>query len=89
MSSTTETMSSTTETWFWRKVGWLSLLCLLVFYFFSLGPVVRAVNNSRGAWWVRTFVPSLEVIYTPIKWLHRNTPLRKPIESYVNWWSKP
>lgn len=68
----------------WRTAVWLCPLLFLCLYVLSIGPVLRAVHHSRGSGWVKAFVPTLEVIYTPVKWLHDRTPLRKPIESYLD-----
>jgi len=56
-------------------------LALLVFYVLSFGPA--AVIADRTGW-----NEALLVAYAPVMFLHQNTSLRRPIESYVSFWNR-
>lgn len=60
-------------------LAWLVLAAPL-FYLLSIGPV--------AAIWVKTQLPvgPLETLYAPVIWLHDHTPLKKPLEWYVELW---
>ena len=55
------------------------LLLLPCLYVASIGPVVRYADSPRleHVW---------SVVYAPLDWLHRHTPLRTPLEWYVGLW---
>nr|CAA9229153.1 hypothetical protein AVDCRST_MAG63-883 [uncultured Armatimonadetes bacterium] len=69
-------------------VAWILLtpLLLLALYVLSVGPVILAVNRGRGQAWVVWSVVGLDRIYGPVKWLHDETPLKRPLGRYVEWW---
>jgi hypothetical protein len=58
--------------------------CLLIAYPASIGPV--ALIEKHG--WVRMNRDALRAIYWPVIWAHDNTPLKKPLEMYVDVWEK-
>jgi hypothetical protein len=49
-------------------------------YVLSIGPVLAFGDKTL----LRLEV--VEVIYAPVIWLHDHTPLKKPLEWYVDWW---
>jgi hypothetical protein len=60
---------------------WLSVA--LALYVFSVGPAVAIAVKFRSGAALR----AIEIIYTPLIWLHANTFLRQPLEWYVNLWT--
>jgi hypothetical protein len=63
-----------------QVLAWTVVPVLLgLVYFLSVGPVARAY---RG----RSVPAAVEHIYSPIVWLHGNTPLHDPIEGYTEMW---
>jgi len=64
--------------WVWPAL----LLILLVLYLLSVGPAVAIARRTGKGMAV------VNVVYAPIEWLHNNTPLRNPTESYVNFWDR-
>jgi hypothetical protein len=56
------------------------LLAAPLLYILSIGPV--------AAIWVKTQsrVAPLETFYAPVIWLHDHTPLKEPLEWYVELW---
>ena len=64
----------------------LAALLLPALYVLSVGPAILAVNRGRGQEWVRRSLPALERFYRPVEWLHDETPLKRPLEGYLNWW---
>ena len=66
-----------------KAEGWLMAVgVLLVVYVLSIGPAARWARKYSG------FREAARPVYAPIKWLHDQTPLGKPIEYYCNWWSR-
>jgi len=65
-----------------RGWGWifLALLGAVVFYVLSVGPVALIFGKTNAG------KNAVEVVYAPLIWLHRNTPLREPLEAYVRLW---
>jgi len=64
--------------------GWwgivLALLLLPVLYVLSIGPalwIVESTGSGRGA---------AEVVFMPLTWLHEHTPLRAPLDWYMDLW---
>ncbi len=54
---------------------------LPIIYILSIGPVAffyQKYNISGTTYW--KYIISF---YTPVTWLHDNTPLKKPLENYV------
>ncbi|MDB6121165.1 MAG: hypothetical protein JWQ71_158 [Pedosphaera sp.] len=64
-------------------VSWSGVVLLL--YVLSYGPVAGIVFRRGGAVTPRT-ARALIIIYTPVYWLSDQTPLKKPLQSYVGWW---
>lgn len=56
------------------------VLVLLVFYVLSIGPVAALVQGNEDA------TARVRVFYAPLIWLHDNTPLKTPLEKYVELW---
>jgi hypothetical protein len=74
----------TDETREGRSTRWavvLALLLLPALYALSLGPVKLAVVHTGQG--VRAYV----TFYRPLFWLHDHTPLRGPLEWYVERWN--
>ncbi len=65
-------------------MGWtLSIVAVPVLYILSIGPLWYLVE--RGT--IPEPIPKgLEVFYKPLAWIHDNTPLRRPLDAYVDWW---
>jgi hypothetical protein len=62
--------------------GYSFIAGLPVLYVLSVGPVARLcqmVSPGQPPVWVF-------VLYAPLIWLHDNTPLRAPLEWYVELW---
>lgn len=64
----------------WGPVGVAILLGPLL-YVLSIGPV--ALLYTKYNW--NSDVP--EKVYAPVIWLHDHTPLKRPIERYVEVWT--
>lgn len=70
-----------------RRGGWwwiapAAVLGLGVLYPLSVGPAIRwhdATSNDS----VRH---GIEMFYMPLEWLHEHTPLREPLDRYVELW---
>jgi hypothetical protein len=76
----------------------LLLLCAL--YVLSIGPAVAICTwaNLAPAWtgpvpraWVGPATHpgvgrALDTFYAPVVYLYRSTPLKEPIERYIDWW---
>ena len=56
-------------------------LILPLLYILSLGPVVYVLQLTNGAG-----ADFAEAFYYPVIWLHDNTPLKEPLEWYVDFW---
>ena len=52
----------------------------LLLYVLSIGPAVAICPDDAPK--------AVEVLYGPIIWLNRNTPLHEPIEWYVDLWER-
>lgn len=66
---------------------WLLWLVLLVpvIYVLSIGPVAWGLVHWPGG----VPVPMQEgvaLVYKPLDWLHDSTPMKKPLEKYVELW---
>ncbi len=60
-------------------MAWFFLAAPLL-YILSIGPVLRFGGKTLLS------LEVVEVIYAPVIWLHDHTPLKKPLEWYVDWW---
>lgn len=56
------------------------LLSFMVLYFLSDGPVEKWARDKPAVY------KHVLVIYAPITWLYKNTPLRGPIRKYSELW---
>jgi hypothetical protein len=69
-----------------RAGGWLAVvglhLLLAAVYPLSIGPAVRFHGRTSNPTVQRT----LETYYAPLVWLYENTPLRGPLDWYVELW---
>jgi hypothetical protein len=68
-----------------RRYGlWVALALVLVpiLYTLSMGPAHYLIRRTEKG--VNPFVCA----YRPVIWLHDNTPLEKPLEGYMKWWSR-
>ena len=54
-------------------------------YFLSVGPMVYC--DRRNLWSEQTR-DVVEKIYIPLEWTAKRTPLKKPLDAYVDWWEK-
>ena len=64
---------------------WVTLSVLgLVLYVLSIGPVVAFLDRSRPSPAIDQY---FEAFYVPVVWLHDHTPLEKPLEKYLDWWT--
>ena len=60
---------------------WLTLAMIPLAYIGMLGPAARWYDKCP-----RPMQNALQVIYYPLQWLHENTPLRKPLDWYIELW---
>ena len=67
----------------WAGTAALWVLLLPIVYVLSVGPVFAIAERFRLR------AEPLLLVYAPVTWLHRNTPLKRPIEMYVDWWIAP
>jgi hypothetical protein len=51
-------------------------------YFLSIGPVNYLTRSNRE------FDNTFTMIYAPIVWLHKNTTMKEPIESYLRFFER-
>ena len=58
-------------------------LLLPVFYVLSLGPAVYLAKATDED---PRLVQAIVVFYAPLQWLHDETPLREPLDAYVDFW---
>jgi hypothetical protein len=65
----------------------LSTLAAALLYGLSIGPAYRAAGAGGGT--TAGAAPSLARFYTPVRWLHAHTALRRPLEAYLRWWGVP
>jgi hypothetical protein len=65
--------------------AWVIVLLLLLpplLYTLSIGPAVRIIDETgRGE-------ETAKILYAPVIWMHKKTPLKRSIEWYVGWWEK-
>ena len=62
----------------------IALVILLpILYVLSIGPAVMFVGITGTE---QQLGPVLEVVYYPVLWLHDNTWLRGPLETYIELW---
>ena len=59
-------------------VGAIILAPLL--YVLSVGPAVWVARSNPA------LVPLVRAAYAPVTWLHDHTPLKRPLEEYVQRW---
>jgi hypothetical protein len=63
------------------KSSWiLFAACAPLVYLLSLGPVGAITKNMP-----KTYA-MVRRLYSPVRWLHDHTLLKKPLEAYVNLW---
>ncbi len=74
-----EKHSSAWPAWF----GWS--VTLFVIYALSIGPMVGLVRRGSLPQNTRAF-KLLQNFYGPLQWLHDKTPLREPLDLYVDLW---
>ena len=58
---------------------WFFLAAPLL-YVLSIGPVFKFGGKPPLS------LEFVEAFYAPVIWLHDHTPLKKPLEWYVDWW---
>lgn len=58
-------------------------LLLPIFYVLSIGPAVYALKATGPN---RELEEAAGVFYFPVIFLHQTTPLRGPLEAYVEFW---
>jgi len=58
-------------------------LLLPIFYVLSVGPAVYVLEATGPN---RQLEEAAEVFYFPVIFLYQTTPLREPIEAYVEFW---
>ena len=61
-------------------------ILLPILYILSVGPVILIVDVTDTE---QELEPVLEVFYFPVIWLHEKTPLRGPLNWYVELWVNP
>ena len=63
-----------------RGLPWATTIAFVpLLYILSIGPVGALTKNSSAYSAVRRF-------YSPVRWLHDHTLLKRPLEAYVNLW---
>ena len=60
----------------------LIVALLPILYVLSVGPAAMLISTTESGELVSVFL----VVYYPLNWLHDNTPLREPLEAYVELW---
>lgn len=60
-------------------LGWM-----MVVYVLSAGPIVALASQASPE--SKKFVRPVEKLYSPVGWLHGHTPLKHPLEAYVQLW---
>jgi hypothetical protein len=58
----------------------LTLLLSPVIYTLSIGPMVARYDGTQQGR-IR-----LAIVYAPLVWLHNHTPLKAPIDRYIDLW---
>jgi hypothetical protein len=61
----------------------LVMLLLLVGYVLSIGPAVLLLRRTEPN---PQLAQAMQVVYYPVIWLHEYTPLRGPLDAYVDFW---
>jgi len=59
------------------------VILLPMLYVLSIGPAAMLVQMTGTE---QELAPVLQVFYFPVIWLHENTPLREPLDAYVELW---
>lgn len=72
------------STWWIALIAVGCVVLLPIFYVLSIGPMVMAADFGIIP---PSFEPMLEIIYMPVVLLHEYTPLREPLEWYVELWA--
>ena len=70
----------------WRSGPAIALviaLLLPMLYVLSIGPAVYVLKATGPN---RELEEAVEVFYFPVEFLHQTTPLRGPLEAYVEFW---
>lgn len=68
-----------------RLRRWLEfMLCLLAFYLLALGPIAGMSRNDRL---VENADKWAKMLYRPLLALEAGSPLRKPLDWYMDWWT--
>ncbi len=69
-----------------HATAWIvTLIALPVLYVLSWGPVMSLCGNGTIPY---TALPWVGQFYLPVWWLYHNTPLKKPLDAYGDWWDK-
>jgi hypothetical protein len=66
----------------WSRL-WIWLSLVLLFYGLSVGPAVRIHDRARNGS-VRT---AIEIFYTPLEMIQW-TPLKRPLQIWIQWWRR-
>ncbi len=70
--------------WRARVLAWIvAVPCWAIFYVVSVGPAAALLPTLP-----HESEEILKKIYGPVIWLHEETPLRSPLEKYVEWWER-
>jgi hypothetical protein len=67
----------------------LVAVLLPLFYVLSVGPVGWAADSAERAGLISNngwIDKGLTLLYFPLGWLHNNTPLKEPLDSYIKLW---
>ncbi|HXU77394.1 MAG TPA: hypothetical protein VN794_12550 [Methylomirabilota bacterium] len=62
-------------------LGWLIAASLPLLYLLSIGPVAALAKHKPTS-----THNMIQIVYFPVIWLHDHTPLKKPLEAYVELW---
>lgn len=68
----------------WKKIiafAAVAVIAFLLLYMLSIGPANAIIEGTGQG------MEAGRIIYAPIIWLHDHTPLKTPIEKYVELWS--
>jgi hypothetical protein len=68
------------------RVAAIVLACCLM-YILSIGPVAGIIVWAGVSPHSAAGTP-LIVFYTPVNYLHDQTPLKEPLEQYTAWWER-
>ncbi|MCX6847461.1 MAG: hypothetical protein NTY98_00915 [Verrucomicrobia bacterium] len=61
------------------------MIALPLFYGFSIGPAIYFTEKFHPS---ASIEKPLKAFYAPVLWLHANTFLKQPLESYERFWMK-